>query len=93
MAMAQQQTTTKDQATGLEINTTPKACIAITNLIRIRSDNIYEFKIKTMLVTPRIENVNEGQMYLVIEKSNGEEFYKKVYRDYDEAKQYFNTLF
>lgn len=46
-----------------------------------------------MLVTPRIENVNEGQMYLVIEKSNGEEFYKKVYRDYDEAKQYFNTLF
>ena len=42
--------------------------------------------------TPRIENVNNGQMYLVIENNGTGEYYKSVYRTYEEAKKYYNTL-
>ena len=47
-----------------------------------------------MNATPRIENINEGQMYLVIENNNdGQgEFYKNVYRTYEDAKKYYNAL-
>ena len=47
-----------------------------------------------MNATPRIENVNDGQMYLVIENNNDGtgEFYKNVYRTYADAKAYYNTL-
>jgi hypothetical protein len=43
------------------------------------------------LPTPRIENINYGQIFQVIEKFKGQEIATN-FRSYEDAKKYYNTL-
>lgn len=45
----------------------------------------------TTLPTPRIENVNYGQIFQVITKYKGQEVATN-FRSYEDAKKYYNTL-
>jgi len=45
----------------------------------------------TYLPTPRIENINYGQIFQVIENKKGQEIATN-FRSYKDAKKYYNTL-
>lgn len=44
-----------------------------------------------ILPTPRLENINKGQLFYVVERKNGQEVVTS-YATYEEAKKHFNKL-